>query len=508
MLPDPLRVLLVEDDTDDYVVTRDLLAAIPHARIQLDRAATYGAALEMMAGQAHDVYLLDYRLGSGTGVELLRAARERGSQAPIIMLTGQGDREVDLEAMRGGADDYLTKGRISADLLERSLRYALERARVARALRDSERRLRAVFEGTRDALVISNSEGGYCVEANPAACALFGVTRDQFIGRNLASFAALEESQQPGWHVVEVQGQVKGEMRLVRHDGAHRDLEFLVTPHFLAGYDLSVLRDVTEGKRLEALYRSAETLGDVGRLAVGVARDLHTVLADLTRTNEALLGTLSPAGRPHELAQETRKAGERATALTRQLLALSGGGPGVSAPDLNLVIAGLSETLLRLLGGGVALTLDFDPAPKPLRGDGATVEQIVLNLAVCARDAMPSGGKLTIETLAVDVAAGGTRVHPNLREGRYALLRVRDTEHALGDKVRARLDEMLASTRPPDAGEGPGLPVACYLVRQLGGVMAVDSEPGWGTCSAAYLPQAADTSEKGPPAPKDQYPAD
>jgi PAS domain S-box-containing protein len=508
MLPDPVRVLLVEDDPDDYLVTRDLLAAIPQAKIQLDRAATYDAALEMMARQEHDVYLLDYRLGSGTGVELLRAARERGSQAPIIMLTGQGDREVDLEAMRGGADDYLTKGRISADLLERSLRYALERARVAQALRDSERRLRAVFEGTRDALVISSNEGGYCVEANSAACALFGVTRDQFIGRNLAGFAALEVSQQPGWRVVEVQGQVKGEMRLVRQDGAHRDLEFLVTPHFLAGYDLSVLRDVTEGKRLEALYRSAETLGDVGRLAVGVARDLHTVLADLTRTNEALLGNLLPAGRPHELAQEARKAGERATALTHQLLALAGGGPGVSAPDLNLVIAGLSETLLHLLGGGIALTLAFDPAPKPLRGDGATVEQIVLNLAVCARDAMPSGGKLTIETLAVDVAAGGTRVHPNLREGRYALLRVRDTEHVLDNKVRDRLDEMLASTRPPDAGEGPGLPIACYLVRQMGGVMTVDSEPGWGTCSAAYLPQAADTSEKGPPAPKDQHPAD
>ena len=154
------------------------------------------------------------------------------------------------------------------------------------------------------------------------------------------------------------------------------------------------------------------------------------------------------------------------------------------------------------------MTLDFDPAPKPLRGDGATVEQIVLNLAVCARDAMPSGGRLTIETLAVDVAAGGPPVHPNLREGRYALLRVRATGHVLDDKVRARLDEVLASTRPPDAGEGPGLPVACYLVRQMGGVLTVDSEPDWGTCSVAYLPQAADPSEACPPAAKAEHPAD
>ena len=121
---------------------------------QIVGVAAEDDALEMMAGQEYDVYLLDYRLGSGTGVELLRAARQRGSQAPIIMLTGQGDREVDLEAMRGGADDYLTKGQINADLLERSLRYALERARVARALRDSERRLRAVFGSHRPASVV------------------------------------------------------------------------------------------------------------------------------------------------------------------------------------------------------------------------------------------------------------------------------------------------------------------------------------------------------------------
>jgi PAS domain S-box-containing protein len=508
MLPDPVRILLVEDDPEDYVITRDLLTAIPHAKIHIDRAATYDAALEMMAGEEHDVYLLDYRLGSHTGVELLRVARERGSQAPVIVLTGQGDREVDLESMHGGADDYLIKGQISVGLLERSLRYALERARVARALRDSERRLRAVFEGTRDALMISNSEGGYCVEVNSAACDLFGVKRDDLIGRNLTSFGALEVSRQRGWHAVEVQGQVNGEMRLVRQDGACRDLEFLVTPHFLPGYDLSVLRDVTESKRLEALYGSTETLGDVGRLAVGVARDLHTLLADVAHTVEALLGNLSPAGRPQQLAQEASQAVERATALTHQLLALTGAPLRVGAPDLNLVIAGLSETLVRLLGGGIAVTLDFDAAPKPVRSDGATLEQIVLNLAVSARDAMPSGGKLAIETLPFDVAAGSTRVHANLREGRYVLLRVRDTGQALDDKVRARLDETLASARACDTGEGPGLPVASYLVRQMGGVLMVYSEPGLGNCSAAYLPQAANTAEQGPSVPMDRHPPD
>jgi two-component system CheB/CheR fusion protein len=133
----PIRVLLVEDDEDDYLLTRDLLAELPGNRFHLERASTYEAALKVMGTNRHDVYLLDYRLGARTGLELLREAVQSGCQGPMILLTGQGDREVDLEAMKGGAADYLIKGQINASLLERSIRYAIEGQRHREALRQA-----------------------------------------------------------------------------------------------------------------------------------------------------------------------------------------------------------------------------------------------------------------------------------------------------------------------------------------------------------------------------------
>jgi PAS domain S-box-containing protein len=414
---DPVRVLLVEDDPEDYRLTRGLFAAIDRVTFKVDHAATYQAALEAMARQEYDVYLIDYGLGGHTGVELLRAARERRWPQPVILLTGPGDPDIDQEAV--GADDYLSKGHIDAGLLERVLCHALERGRIARALRDSELRLRAVFEYTRDALVITEGEGQYCVEANPAACALFGLSRAQMIGRTLASFAAPGAEPQPVWRATAVGSQVTGEMRLVRQDGAHRHLEFVVTPNFLPGYDLSVLRDVTENRPGQA------------------------------PTQQPPDRTPSVLGPP-----PTR--------------------PGLA--DLNLVVAGLAAALLRLLGETVELTLAFDPTPKPLRADAAQVEQVILDLAVRARDAMPAGGKLTLDTSTVEVGSAGPTPHPQLRPGPYALLQVRDTGRGLDEKARAQVEEAQAAGR---------------RAREMGGVLAVYSDPSVGTCCALYLPRAA-----------------
>jgi two-component sensor histidine kinase/ActR/RegA family two-component response regulator len=131
----PVRVLLVEDDADDFVLTRDYLADVASTRYTVDWVATYDAALEALGRNEHDVCLLDYRLGEHDGLELLREAIQRGVRSPLILLTGQGDRAVDIEAMRSGAADFLNKGRLEADLLERSIRYAIERKQTEEALR-------------------------------------------------------------------------------------------------------------------------------------------------------------------------------------------------------------------------------------------------------------------------------------------------------------------------------------------------------------------------------------
>jgi PAS domain S-box-containing protein len=331
MNSDPVRVLLVEDDLEDGLLTRELFAGVNGFKVQLDHVTSYKSALEAMARQEHDVYLLDYQLGAHTGLELLREAHDRSWYTPAILLTGQGDRTVDLEATRSGAADYLTKGRVTVDLLERSLRYTLAQAQAENELRASERRLRAVYESTRDALVVFESEGQYCVEANPAACDLLGLPRAQLIGRTLSGETAPRLVYPPTWHQVLSDGRVKGELRFERTDGSHRDIEFVVTANFLPGYDLSVLRDVTESKRLKEQFHSIENLADAGRLAVSVAQDLHVEVEKLSGINATLKNEMPP-GRPHELMQQANEALERVSHLVNELATIAKQTPEQAAP--------------------------------------------------------------------------------------------------------------------------------------------------------------------------------
>jgi FixJ family two-component response regulator len=162
MVNDQISILLIDDDEDDYIITRDLFADlneqvddIAGARFKLDWVATYEAGLMAIQQNNHDVYLIDYRLGKHNGLELLKEAIARGCSAPLILLTGQGDRMVDIEAMKAGASDYVVKSQMDTQLLERSIRYALERKRAAETLRESEERLHQVVSSISDHIYVT-----------------------------------------------------------------------------------------------------------------------------------------------------------------------------------------------------------------------------------------------------------------------------------------------------------------------------------------------------------------
>src|SRR4028118_2101385 len=174
-----LKVLLVEDDEDDYVIIRDLLSGME--KFELKWVTDYDHALEMIERKEHDVCLLDYRLGERSGLELLREALRRGYKAPIILLTGQGDREVDLEATPAGAADYLIKGQIDAPLLERSIRYAF--TRTLRILGESEKRFRSLVQNGSDIITILNAEGTIQYQS-PSIEHLLGYSTEDLIGQN------------------------------------------------------------------------------------------------------------------------------------------------------------------------------------------------------------------------------------------------------------------------------------------------------------------------------------
>ena len=192
----PLRVLLIEDDPDDYSMTRRLLSKIKTAEFDLEWAQTFEEGLGAMQRKEHDVYLIDYRLGRRDGLDLLQAAMASSCTAPAIMLTGQGGYEVDAKAMELGAADYLAKDGLDSALLERAIRYSMERQRAKEALKQSERDYRGLFENAHDAIIIFDPEDEIVLDANRRACEMYGIGRAEFIGMRLDRVSKTECSSQ------------------------------------------------------------------------------------------------------------------------------------------------------------------------------------------------------------------------------------------------------------------------------------------------------------------------
>ena len=237
----PYKVLYVDDDEKHYAIIRDLLSLSTVSHSQLDWVATYAAALETMGRNEHHAYLLNYRLDQRNGLDLLRAAAGRGCPAPIIMLTGYGDQALDLEAMKAGAADYLVKGQITADLLERSFRYAIERKRAADALWTSQAYARNIIDSSLD-VIIAVDKDRRIIEFNNAAQETFGYRHEEVLGKHVdLLYASPSDGLKINETIQEQRGCVR-EVWNVRKSGEY-------FPSFLAA---SVLRDA-QGRQVGAM---------------------------------------------------------------------------------------------------------------------------------------------------------------------------------------------------------------------------------------------------------------
>ncbi|MEI9807007.1 MAG: response regulator [Bacteroidota bacterium] len=189
-----IKIAIVDDDEDDYFIIASYIKEIQGANLYVDWIGDYQEAIEKITQEAYNIYLIDYRLGNETGLSLLQEAMSGGCEDPIVLLTGKGNREIDIRAMQSGATDYLVKSELTTEKLERCIRYSLERANALKELKDRENKYRNLFEGSKDAVFITD-QALNLVEVNHAASLLFGRKTDELISRNLCEFIRNDEQK-------------------------------------------------------------------------------------------------------------------------------------------------------------------------------------------------------------------------------------------------------------------------------------------------------------------------
>jgi len=372
--------------------------------------------------------------------------------------------------------------------------------RAERALREANEHLAAVIQSSPLAIYTLDPRSTV-LTWNRAAEALYGWQAAELIGRPLPTIG----------HDVEDHGRLRDrvlrgeslrgvEVTRRRKDGTSVNISLSVAPlHDAAGRVtgmLSLAADVTEMRQLEVQYRQAQKMEAVGRLAGGIAHDFNNLLTAIIGTTALVLEDLGLESRARLDIQEIEKAAKRAAGLTRQLLIFSR--QQVLEPralDLNALVGNLEKMLHRLIGEDIELRTKQATALGAVRADPGQLEQAIVNLVVNARDAMPQGGRLTIETADVELDRGYVAGHVPTQPGPYVLLAISDTGVGMDGATKARLFEPFFTTKEPGRGTGLGLATVYGIVKQSGGYIWTYSELGHGTTFKIYLPRVTETPE-------------
>ena len=488
------RILVVDDDRVVVEVLSSLLDDPDREIVTADCAA--GALSHARSGEL-SVALVDKNLGADSGLALSRQLKQLQPELEVILITGYASIESAIEAVQIGAFDYLTKPIADFSALSFKVHSAMEKSHLRRQqhallerLMECEVRHRRLIDAAPEAVVLYESDSGLVVEANEAALQLYGYSAEELLRTPAAELRCGGPEGKPGPAPVS--------QRHRRKDGSEFPAEVTFTEFRQQGRTLRVqsARDVSareqgESQRrdLEDRLRASQKMDAIGRLAGGVAHDFSNLLAVISAHVDYLRGALEPG---HALQQEidgVARATDRGAQLTRQLLLFSRRSPGEpQLIDVNVVVTEAQKLVARLLGENIRFELDAHQGLWTARAHPDQVTQVVLNLAVNARDAMPRGGRLAVRTANVTFDNPVRVRSGELRSGRYVRIQVEDTGEGMTEEVLRRLFEPFFTTKGPGKGTGLGLATVYGIAGGAGGGVDVISRPEKGTVVAVFFP--------------------
>jgi len=385
---------------------------------------------------------------------------------------------------------------------------AIERKRTEEQLHDSERKYRLLFATNPEPMFVYDFTTLRILAVNDAAIARYGYSGPEFLERTIRDIRSPEEQARLDDELDNRpdEGAVRTGVRHRAKDGKVFEVDLVARPIEFAGRRarLVLAHDVTAQRHLEEQLRQSQKMEAVGQLAGGIAHDFNNLLTAILGSTQLLLHNMPPEDPRREDAEEIKLAGHRAAELTRQLLAFSR--RQVLAPkvlDLNAVVANMERMLRRLLGEDIELVTSLDATAGAVNADPGQLEQVLLNLAVNARDAMPppAGGRLSIETARFTLHQEHVERRHRLPPGDYACLVVGDTGVGMDEATQAHLFEPFFTTKEVGKGTGLGLATVYGIVKQSGGYIWVYSERGRGTTVKVYLPRVPGVAEAPPLAP-------
>jgi two-component system, cell cycle sensor histidine kinase and response regulator CckA len=429
-----------------------------------------------------------------------------------VLVTGHGEElEYSLDVPAGKRWFLARMNRVPSANSEQytlclAVRDITDRKHAEEKLLVSEEKFSKAFHLGPDAVTITSIADGRFLEVNDNFLRMTGYSRDEILGRSSVELG-LWANPKDRHHIVALlrrSGEARDlEIRMSIKSGEVRTLQLSAHTIELSGQPcmIAIIRDVTDRRALETQLRQAQKMEAVGRLAGGVAHDFNNLLVGILGYSELLKKKLAVQAPLLRMANEINFAAMRARDLTSRLLALSH--RQVLRPavlDLNVLVRQCERLLRPIIGEDVHVVLRLDPKTANVKADPAQLEQVILNLALNARDAMLGSGTLSMETSNIQVDAVLARQHPGLIPGYYVRLSVTDTGHGIAPDVMPRIFEPFFTTKEIGKGSGLGLSTVYGVVKQSGGCVTVSSQPGQGAAFGIYLPRASELPERRIPA--------